>query len=164
MSMGSNVDDFAHEARLAGHLVELLGNREMGALSAELSPLVRAPGPERARRSLYGGVLTWLVTAIADVITARLGYPENGEAFVLEVHTTRGRHLGLDEVPASASRILRSVMALLAGDRVGARVQLDAAQSEPSPLVRAETLVDALVWLNVLLDVNLSAFPDRPPE
>ncbi|SEC21454.1 hypothetical protein SAMN04490220_1074 [Rhodococcus jostii] len=53
---------------------------------------------------------------------------------------------------------------MLAGDRVGARVQLDAAENEPSPLVRAETLVDALVWLNVLLDVKLSAFPDRPPE
>lgn len=164
MTMGLDVGGLAHpEARLAGHLLELLGDRDGAALSAALSPLVRAPGPEPERRSLYGGVLTWLVAAIADVIVARLGYPQDGEAFVVEVHTTTGRHLGLDEVPASGGRLLRSVMALLAGDRAGARAQLEAAEREPAPVLRAETLVDALVWLNMLLDAQLPTFPDMPP-
>ena len=161
--MNSGVGGRAHpEARLAGHLLTLLGDREVEALSAELSPLVQTTEP--VRRALYGGVLTWLVTALADVVVARLGTPDEGESYVLEVRTTAGRHLGVGDLPARQGRVQRSVLALLAGDRCAARTQLAAAEREPDPGRRAAALVEALVWLDAVLNTDMPAFPDPPPR
>ncbi|WP_160096522.1 hypothetical protein, partial [Rhodococcus sp. T7] len=108
-------------------------------------------------------VLTWLVTALADVVVARLGPAGDGEAFVIEVRTTAGRTVGAGELPPSHGRVGRSVLAMLAGDRDAAQAQLAAAEREPDPAVRATTLVEALVWLHALLDAKTPAFPDPPP-
>ncbi|KAF0957555.1 MULTISPECIES: hypothetical protein [Rhodococcus] len=152
------------EARLAGHLVQLLGDKDMSGLSVEVAPLVRAPGPGSPAGVLYTGVLRWLVGAIAEVVVARLGVPEEGESFEFRVRSTHGRRLGVDELPDSGGRVLRSVNALLADDRPAARAQLAAAAREPDPVVRAETLVAALVWVDALLDARTPAFPDPPPR
>lgn len=53
----------------------------MSGLSVEVAPLVRAPGPGSPAGVLYTGVLRWLVGAIAEVVVARLGVPEEGESF-----------------------------------------------------------------------------------
>jgi hypothetical protein len=91
--MGSNVGGRAGpQARLGGHLLALVGDRNFAALSSELSPLVAPAGPESAGRADYGGVLTWLVTALADVVVARLGPAQEGESFVLEVRHHRRPH------------------------------------------------------------------------
>ncbi|WP_072951413.1 hypothetical protein [Rhodococcus koreensis] len=163
--MVSDVGGLAQpEARLAGHLVELLGDRNMSALSVALAPLVRASGPRSPAGVLYGGVLRWLVCAIAEVVVARLGVPEEGEVFVFKVRSSHGRRLGVDELPESGGRVLRSVNALLAGDRPAVRAQLAAAEREPDLVVRAETVVAALVWVDALLDARTPVFPDPPPR
>lgn len=149
---------------MGGHLLALVGDRNFAALSSELSPLVAPAGPESAGRADYGGVLTWLVTALADVVVARLGPAQEGESFVLEVRTTAGRTVGAGELPARQGRVGRAVLALLAGDRDTARSQLGAAEREPDPAARAITLVEALIWLHALLGAETSAFPDPIPE
>ena len=149
---------------MAGHLIELFDRRDTTVLAAELSLLVHAPQSPPSRLPRYGDVLAWLVAAITDVIVARMGRPDDGEAFTIEVRTTNGHHLRVDELPASGSRVLRAVSALLAGDHAAARAQVEAADREPSTTARAENLVEALVWINVLLDTHQSTFPDRPPE
>jgi len=149
---------------VAGHLLTLVADRHLTALSAELSALVQAPRGQPVRRPLYRGVLTWLVTALADVVVARLGPAQDGEAFVLEVRTTAGRTVGAGELPPRQSRVGRSVLALLAGDRALARAQLAAAERDPNPAVRATTLVEALIWLDALLDAETPPFPDPLPE
>ncbi|EID79858.1 MULTISPECIES: hypothetical protein [Rhodococcus] len=161
--MDSDVSGRAQpEARLAGHLLTLLGDRDIAALSAELSPLVHSTDP--ARRGLYGGVLSWLVTALADVVVARLGTRDDDESYLLEMHTTAGRTLGIGDLPTRDGRVQRSVLALLAGDRAAARTQLAAAEKEPEPVLRARTLVEALVWLDAVLNTDMPVFPDPPPR
>ncbi|WP_271209399.1 hypothetical protein [Rhodococcus wratislaviensis] len=118
---------------------------------------------ERLRPPLYRRVLTWLITALADVVVARLGPAEDSEAFVLEVRTTTGRAVGAGEFPPQQGRVGRSVLALLAGDRDVVQAQLASAEREPAPAVRATTLAEALVWLHALLDAETGAFPDPPP-
>jgi hypothetical protein len=151
---------------VAGHLLVLVADRNYAALSAELSSLVQARQSwrhARAGRTLYGEVLTWLVTALADVVIARLGPAEEGESFVLEVRTTAGRTVGAGDLPPKQGRVGRSVLALLADDPNAARAHLAAAEREPDPTVRATTLVEALVWLDAMLDAETTAFPDLPP-
>jgi hypothetical protein len=129
----------------------------------ELSALVQPAVSERLRPPLYRRVLTWLITALADVVVARLGPAEDSEAFVLEVRTTTGRAVGAGEFPPQQGRVGRSVLALLAGDRDVVQAQLASAEREPAPAVRATTLAEALVWLHALLDAETGAFPDPPP-
>jgi hypothetical protein len=102
------------EARfVAGHLIALVADRDYAALSAELSPLVQSPGSSLPGPALYGDVLTWVVTALADVVVARLGAAADGESFVLEVRTTAGRTVGAGDLPPGQGRVGRSVLALL---------------------------------------------------
>lgn len=150
------------EARLAGHLLTLVTDREFATLSAELTPLVQPPEADPVRSALYGGVLTWLVTALADVVVARLGSADNGEAFVLEVHTTTGRTLGAPDLPPREGRFGRAVLALLSGDRATVRTELWDAENETDPTVRATTLVEALIWLDALLGADTPTLPDNP--
>jgi hypothetical protein len=153
------------EARfVAGHLIALVADRDYAALSAELSPLVQSPGSSLPGPALYGDVLTWVVTALADVVVARLGAAADGESFVLEVRTTAGRTVGAGDLPPGQGRVGRSVLALLADDRAAARAQLAAAERESDPAVRATTLVEALIWLNAMLEAETSTFPDLPPR
>ncbi|MFE7421754.1 hypothetical protein [Rhodococcus sp. NPDC057529] len=152
----------APEGRLAGYLLTLVGERDFATLSAELIPLIRPPGPDPVRGALYGGVLGWLVAALAEVVVARLGDADHGESFVLEVHTTAGRTLGAEDLPAREGRFGRAVLALLAGDRAAARTELCDAETEPDPTVRATTLVEALIWLDALLGADTTDFPDTP--
>ncbi|MGW5153126.1 hypothetical protein [Rhodococcus koreensis] len=100
--------------RLAGHLVELLGPKHVGAVD---------------RVGVAG--------ARVGTAVARRGVPEDGEWFEFKVRSTHGP-LGVDELPESGGRVLRSVNALLAGDRTAARAQLAAAEREPELVVRAE--------------------------
>ncbi|WP_160098453.1 hypothetical protein [Rhodococcus sp. T7] len=149
---------------LAGRLIALVADRDYAALSAELSPLVHAPGNAPGRRGFYGDVLTWLVHSLADVVTARLGTGQKGQSFVLEVRTTAGRTMGAGDLPPEQGRVAQSVLALLADDRGAARAHLAAAEHEPDPAVRATTLVEALIWLNALLDAETTALPDLPSQ
>ena len=151
------------EARLAGHLLTLVTDRKYAALSAELTPLIQPPEKDPVRSALYAGVLTWLVTALTDVVVAHLGSADHGEAFVLEVRTNTGRTLGAPDLPPQEGRFGRAVLALLSGDRVTARTELRDAETETDPTVRVTTLVEALIWLDALLGADTpTTFPDTP--
>ncbi|QTJ71204.1 hypothetical protein HYG77_37895 (plasmid) [Rhodococcus sp. ZPP] len=111
--MGSNVSGRAYpEAGLAGHL--LTGDGRL-APHGVVGGAVGAGATARKRTgaaALYRGVLTWLVTALADVVVARSGPGRTGRDFVLEVRTTAGRTVGAGELPQRLGRVGRSALAL----------------------------------------------------
>lgn len=163
--MGSDLGGrFRPEAEVAGHLLALASEHRYAALGRELSSLAAPPGIAPGYGHCYGGVLSWLTGAIADVAVARLGPAAEGESFVLEVRTGGGQVVDARQLPARQSRVARSVLALLAGDPGAARVHLGAAAREPDSEVRVTALIEALTWLNSLLDAPTPALPDPPPE
>ena len=163
--MGSDLDGrFRPDAEVAGHLLALVSEHRYAALGRELSSLLAPPDTVPGRGSCYGGVLSWLTGAIADVAVARLGPATDGESFVLEVRTPSGGTRDARQLPSRQARVARAVLALLAGDPDAARVQLGAAEREPDSQVRVTTLIEALTWLNALLDAPTPALPDPPPE
>ena len=152
------------EAEVAGHLLALVSEHRYTALGRELSSLMAPPDIVSGCGGCYGGVLTWLTEAIADVAVARLGRAAQGESFILEVRTAAGQVVDARQLPTRRARVARSVLALLAGDPAAARVHLGAAEREPDSEVRVTTLIEALTWLNALLDAPTPALPDPPPE
>ncbi|MBC2644325.1 MULTISPECIES: hypothetical protein [unclassified Rhodococcus (in: high G+C Gram-positive bacteria)] len=161
--MGSDLEGrFHREAEVAGHLLALVSEHQYAALGQELSALAAPPDTVPGRGSCYGGVLTWLTGAIADVAVARLGAAVQGESFILEVRTPAGQVVDARQLPPRHARVARSVLALLADDPGTARVYLGAAEREPDADVRVTTLIEALTWLNALLDAPTPAFPDSP--
>ena len=163
--MGSDLDGrFRPDAEVAGHLLALVSEHQYAELGRELSSLMAPPDTVAGRGSCYGGVLSWLTGAIADVAVARLGHATNGGSFVLEVRTAAGGSVDARQLPPRQARVGRAVLALLDGDPDAARVQLGAADREPDAEVRVTTLIEALTWLNALLDAPTPALPDPPPE
>jgi hypothetical protein len=163
--MGSDLEGrFRPEAEVAGRLLTLASEHRYATLGRELSSLAAPPDIVPGPGSFYGGVLTWLTGAIADVAVARLGRAAEGEAFVLEVRTGGGQVVDARQLPPRQARVARSVLALLAGDPAAARVHLGAAAREPDSEVRVTALIEALTWLNSLLDAPTPALPDPPPE
>ncbi|MEN0136647.1 MAG: hypothetical protein AAGC80_15950 [Rhodococcus sp. (in: high G+C Gram-positive bacteria)] len=147
-------------AVVGGHLVRLVGDRDGAALAHEVSLVSRAPGVNNQPR--YEDVLAWVMEAIVEVVQARVGAAAPGETFVLSVRRTDGREVASGELPASGEWVLRTAAAFLADAPAEAERQLAAAGRQLDPLRRAETLADALVWLDFLLDVDLPDPPDFP--
>jgi hypothetical protein len=72
---------------------------------------------------------------------------------------TGGGYVDIDTLPAADRWVLRTVSALLAEERAEGQRSLSAAE-QFSQTVQAETLADALVWLDFVLDVDLPDPPD----
>ncbi|MFC9553963.1 hypothetical protein ACFTWF_24270 [Rhodococcus sp. NPDC056960] len=111
-----------------------------------------------AGRPEYGDVLAWVVDAIVGVVTARLGAAVAKERLLLDLRFT-GRQ-DVEALPASERWVLRTVAAFLAEDYVEAERSLIAARHRFDMTLRAETLADALIWLDFMLDVDLPDPPD----
>jgi hypothetical protein len=148
-------------AAVGGHLVQLVGDRDGAALAHEVSLLSLTPG-SGTDRPRYEDVLAWVMESIAEVVQARLGPAPPGESFVLEIRRTDGRELTSGELPASGEWVLRTAAAFLADEPADAAYQLAEAGDELDPVRRAETLADAVIWLDFLLDVDLPDPPDVP--
>ncbi|SEB31487.1 hypothetical protein SAMN04490239_0367 [Rhodococcus koreensis] len=145
-------------AALGGRLVKLAGDRDAARFSCEVSRVCAAhptDGP-----SEYGEVLAWVVDAIVDVIIARLGPAGPGERFILDLRFIDGGYVDVDDLPESGRWVLRTVSALLGGDLANGVRSLTAAEQQFDTTMRAETLADALIWLDFLLDVDLPDPPD----
>lgn len=69
------------------------------AFTSANSPFGAGTGRTRRDRP-QRGVLTWLVTALANVDVARLGVPEDGPSFVLAMHTD-DRTVGAGDVSSA---------------------------------------------------------------
>ncbi|MFD7010679.1 hypothetical protein [Rhodococcus jostii] len=146
---------------MGGYLVRLVGDRDGATLAHEVSLVSLIPGAD-TDRPRYEDVLAWVMGAIVEVVEARLGAAPPGETFVLEVRRTDGCELVSGELPASGAWVLRTAAAFLADAPAEAEYQLAQAARQLDPLRRAETLADALIWLDFLLDVDLPDPPDVP--
>ncbi|PBC39989.1 hypothetical protein CJ179_33185 [Rhodococcus sp. ACS1] len=157
--MGSNAGrPPARRPQLSGRLVQLAGDRDAARFSCEVSRVCAAHPTDG--RSEYGEVLAWVVDAIVDVIIARLGPAGRGERFILDLRFIDGGYADVDDLPESGRWVLRTVSALLGGDLANEVRSLTAAEQQFDITMRAETLADALIWLDFLLDVDLPDPPD----
>ncbi|MFC9835464.1 hypothetical protein ACFVKB_16780 [Rhodococcus sp. NPDC127530] len=158
--MGSNArrPTSSSAAALGGRLVQLVGDRDAARVSCEISRLCAEPHPVGGR-PVYGDVLAWVVDAIVGVVSARLGAAGPGERFILDLRFTDGRYVDVDALPASARWVLRTVSAFLAEDVAEGERSLTAAEQFDLTM-RAETLADAIIWLDFVLDVDLPDPPD----
>jgi hypothetical protein len=146
-------------AAFSVRLVQLAGDRDAARFSCEVSQLC-AERHSTGGRPEYVDVLAWVVDAIVGVIIARLGAAGPGERFILDLRFTDGRYVDVDNLPASERWVLRTVSAYLAEDHAEVEWSLTAAEHQFDLTMRAETLADALIWLDFLLDVDLPDPPD----
>ncbi|EID79154.1 MULTISPECIES: hypothetical protein [Rhodococcus] len=93
------------------------------------------------------------------VVIARLGAAGPGERFILDLRFTDGGYVDVDNLPASARWVLRTVSAFLVEDHAEVERSLTAAEQFDLTM-RAEAPADALIWLDFLLDVDLPDPPD----
>jgi hypothetical protein len=141
-------------------MLHLIGVRDGARFSREITRhSLEHPTDERPA---YRDVLAWVIDAIVGVITARLGTADPGQTFILAVHSPGGDDIDVDDLPASGRRVLRTVAAFLAEDPAQGHRSLTATAQQTDPTTRAETLADALIWLDFLLDVDLPDPPDVP--
>ncbi|MDV7087058.1 hypothetical protein GXW84_32225 [Rhodococcus sp. IEGM 248] len=145
-------------AALGGRLMQLVGDRDAAQFSFEISRVCAEPHPD-GERPKYGEVLAWVVDAIVGVVIARLGAAGPGERFILDLRFTDGGYVDVDALPASARWVLRTVSAFLAEDHAEVERSLTAEQQFDLTM-RAETLADALIWLDFVLGVDLPDPPD----
>jgi hypothetical protein len=145
-------------AALGGRLVQLVGDRDTARFSCEISRLCADRHPAVGRPE-YGEVLAWVVDAIVGVVIARLGPAGPGERFILDLRFTGGGYVDIDALPAADRWVLGTVSAFLAEDRAQGQQSLSAAE-QFTKTAQAETLADALVWLDFVLDVDLPDPPD----
>ncbi|MFC9837413.1 hypothetical protein ACFVKB_26925 [Rhodococcus sp. NPDC127530] len=146
-------------AALGGRLVQLVDDRDAARFSCEVSQLCTERHPVGGRPE-FGDVLAWVVDAIVGVIIARLGAAGPGERFILDLRFTDGRYVDVDNLPASARWVLRTVSAFFAEDHAEVEWSLTAAEQQFDLTMRAETLADAIIWLDFVLDVDLPDPPD----
>ncbi|EHI39200.1 hypothetical protein OPAG_02055 [Rhodococcus opacus PD630] len=146
-------------AALGGRLMQLVGDRDAAQFSFEISRVCAEPHPD-GERPQYGEVLAWVVDAIVGVVIARLGAAGPGERFILDLRFTDGGYVDVDALPASARWVLRTVSAFLAEDHAEVERSLTAAEQQFGLTMRAETLADALIWLDFVLGVDLPDPPD----
>ncbi|MDF3307302.1 MULTISPECIES: hypothetical protein [Rhodococcus] len=158
--MGSNAGSptSSSAAAVGGRLMQLVGDRDVVRFSGEISRVCAEP-PAVGEQPEYGDVLAWVVDAIVGVVTARLGAAGPGERFILDLRFTDGGFVDVDALSASERWVLRTVSAFLAEDLAEAQRSLTAAE-QFDVTMRAETLADALIWLDFVLDVDLPDPPD----
>ncbi|MDV7353445.1 hypothetical protein R4282_10550 [Rhodococcus oxybenzonivorans] len=138
--------------------MKLVGDRDAALFSREISQVCAEPQATDGQPHC-GEVLAWVVDAIVGVITARLGAAGPGETFVLDLHFTDGTHVDVDDLSSSERWVLQTVAAFLA-EEVAAGEQLLAVAEQFDPTQRADTLADAIIWLDFVLDVDLPDPPD----
>ncbi|QQZ18589.1 MULTISPECIES: hypothetical protein [Rhodococcus] len=133
-------------ARCGGRLLELVGDREVEALADEVCQLTCERG-----RALFESVLDWLVMTIAEVVTARAGVTHAVDSFVAVLfiaHDQRG--LGQELLPIPARWLLDSVLTIAAHGHRSQAPLPDGGEAS----VRTQILIDAVVWLDYLLDAD----------
>jgi hypothetical protein len=155
--MGHSEEFAQPAARAAGHLLAFLDEHEAGELAREVSQLVCAQPPPASRRddSGYSGVLAWMITTIAAVLSEPLQWSSTS---AVEGRITLGMFEGHDaeliEATVAVQSVVRAVTAALVGDDAMIAAVLDYADYSSSA-VRVDILLEAVALLDDLLDARL---------
>lgn len=148
------------DAMMGGRLLALADGDGYTELTEAVSLLVSGPG---AGPPLFGGALRWVVTAIADVVVDKMGPEvEDGEPLTLTLRTGTGENLDLDELPEPESHLMKAVAAVVAGDTDRAFADLDPVMSMDHT-AQMEALLEAVLWLDRILDTPSANAPDTLP-
>ncbi|SUE13807.1 Uncharacterised protein [Rhodococcus gordoniae] len=154
------------DAVMGGRLLALAHENGYSELTEEVAALVSSAGsdsPSRITPPLYGGVLRWTVSTIADVVVDKIGPQVRGdESFELTIRTESGRHVRPEELPQPESTVMKAVVDALAGDSVAARSDLDEVVFAMDWASQMEALVEAVLWLDRLLDTPVPDGNDAP--
>jgi hypothetical protein len=144
--------DHAHattpQSRIAGQLLQAVGERNVPSVRVQIC-VVACPHGRHA--ALFHPVMLWLIAQLGVPLRDRVGVEGDGESFVFELLT--GADLWSEPTSLSAqARSLRiRVLAALAADHAPPPW----APQSPAAPERVRMLVDALLWLDDLLDYNL---------
>ncbi|OOL29906.1 hypothetical protein [Rhodococcus zopfii] len=149
--------DVCHEAGLGGRLLTFAGEGELSMLSDAVSSLVCAPDTDQPR---YGDVLEWIVTTTAEVIALKLDPLVRGGIadYAIKIRTSDGQILEIGELPAPECHLWTAVVDVLTGDIRRAHHHLAPVIHAADRDERIRALVEAVAWLDRLLDIP--AFPE----
>lgn len=150
-----------HDAVMGGNLLSLAHANAYSELTETVATLVAGEG---STPPLYGGVLRWTVSTLADVVVDKLGSHVRGDrTFELRVRTGSGEQVGPDELPQPESTVVQAVADALAGDYARSRSALDDVVYGMDWTSQMEALVEAVVWLDHLLDTPAVERDDPSP-
>lgn len=150
-------------ARLERSLVELVHCHRLDELSDELKSLTQDDAP---RRPMLRHLLAELATTLAQLIRARIGPLAPDEVLTIQARSDTGERITVDELDPSIRAMLRAVLALVDGRFDDAATQIGFAADDPEPLGRVDAVLEALLWIDALLDVDgdhipVSAWPSH---
>ncbi|MDV7086853.1 hypothetical protein [Rhodococcus opacus] len=143
----------ADGAELGGRLLTLVGDRDFQALAPEISQIACDHGSDR---SAFTAVVAWIVTTIADLIADPASSVNDAvDSFISVVPVVHDTAALNEELPAPAEWLFTAVVRHLqsrhrAGSDLPPPVPADTA------LTRMQALVEALLWLDALLECDHS--------
>lgn len=135
-------------ARLGGHLLTLVGERDFHALAPAISQIAC----DVTDRSPFTSVVTWMVTTIADLIADPTASVNDAvDSFVNVVPLVHDGDTLDEELPEPAEWLFTAVVRHLQS-----RHRTGSAPPPPAPadtaLSRMQSLVEGLLWLDALLE------------
>ena len=149
------------DAEVGGYLLALADGKAYNELTEAVGALISStdshPPP-------YNGVYRWVVSSIADVLVSKLGPGLRGdEGVALTIRTTGGAEVDLSSLEEPESSVMRAVADVLAGGASEARVKLGPVGLGMDWMSRLEMPVEAVLWLDKLLDAPATSTPDTLP-
>lgn len=149
------------DAEIGGYLLALADGDAYSELTEAVGVLISStdshPPP-------YGGVFRWVVSSIADVLVSKCGPELRGsEGVALTIRTVGGDEVDLSSLAEPESSVMKAVADVLAGGASEARVKLGPVGLGMDWISRLEMLVEAVLWLDKLLDAPAPNMPDTFP-
>ena len=142
------IDGADEGARLGGRLLTLVGDRDFHALAPAISQIACDDGD----RSVFSSVVTWMVTTIADLVADPTASIDDAvDSFISVIPVVHDTTEFDEELPAPAEWLFTAVVRhLQSRHRTGS--VLPPPEPADSALTRTQALVEALLWLDALLD------------
>ncbi|WP_420749764.1 hypothetical protein [Rhodococcus sp. O3] len=154
------------ESILGGRLLAFAGDGDIVGLSQYVTALVYGAAPGDAS---YDDVLEWVVTTIADVITDKIGPIIDSEVdgvtgYAVTLRTPDGIQLAIDDLPVPERHVWKAIAEVLDGDFPRAHGTLAPVEHGSEPGEQAHALIEAVSWLDRLLDLPALNGPYTVPE
>jgi len=147
-------------------LLAFAGDGDIVGLSQYVTALVYGAAPGDAS---YDDVLEWVVTTIADVITDKIGPIIDSEVdgvtgYAVTLRTPDGIQLAIDDLPVPERHVWKAIAEVLDGDFPRAHGTLAPVEHGSEPGEQAHALIEAVSWLDRLLDLPALNGPYTVPE